>query len=160
MMVVESKFYPYLLMSTRGNTHTEPELRAMLEATAAVGRTALRNGTKHVSVAIGGANMSASERKTLARLMEDFPKELLDLILGSYVIIDSPILRGALTALRWLSPKLVMIEAVSSVPAAMAAAAAALEKHGIAVDAGRVDGARRWLQKEQERQEHASAAGP
>ncbi len=160
MIIVESKFYPYVLMSYRGEHHGEAELRIMLERTRVIGQNALRAGTRHVYVTLGSTTMTAADRKLMASLMVDFPAELLALILGMYVIVENPIVRGALTALRWISPKLVMIEPVSSIQAAMDAAEATLGKHGIPVKKDQRLGAQRWIEAEEEARRAASRGQP
>jgi hypothetical protein len=160
MIVVESKFYPYVLMSIRGDSNSEAEVRGMLESTMVIGRNALRAGTRHVCVTLGGTSMTPGERRMMASMMVDFPQELLALILGSFVVVENPIMRGALTALRWLSPKLVMIEPVPSVVAAMDAGDAALRKNGIAVKKERRQSAQRWLEAEEEARRAAARVSP
>jgi len=157
MIVFETGFYPYVLTSFRGKGFTEAEYTAFLGLSAAMGKKAQAAGTRHVSITLGGVEMAASERKMVARLMETFPKELMDLNVASYVIVPSPAIRGIITALRWLSPKLKVIEPVASIDDAMTAAAAALRAHGVSVPEMQATGARRWLRAELSRQEKQTA---
>jgi hypothetical protein len=151
MIVVETRFYPIVLTSYRGQVRSEADHRASLTQLEALGRKAQREGTRHVSIALGGAGMAATERQMVAKLMESFPKDLLDLFLGSYVIIDSALVRGMFTALKWLSPKLSRVEPMASVESAVAAAAAALAAHGTPADDATLQGVRFWLKMEKKR---------
>jgi len=148
MIVLESGFYPYVLISFRGKDFSEAEFTAHLDASAAVGRKAQEAGTRHAVITLGGADMRASKRKMVAELMEDFPKELMDLPVGSYVVVNSAVVRGIVTVLRWLSPRLSRIEAVESIDDAMVAASAAFRANGIVVEAATTSSARRWLEDE------------
>jgi hypothetical protein len=156
MILVEAKFYPFLLMSVRGRGHSEAEYRAMFDATDAVGRTALREGTRYVCISVSSGTMSAAERKYVANRIAASPKELKDVSLATFVIVESQAFRGVLTALRWLAPALVNVDPVASVDAAMSAAAAAFERQGIQVDGALTRGARHWLQEQAALQGHAS----
>lgn len=148
MILVEAKFYPFLLMSVRGNGHSDREYSAMFDATDAVARRALHDRTKHVVISVSTGTMSAGERQLVAKRMASAPKELATVILGTYVIVASAAFRGVLTALRWLAPALVNLEPVASVDAAMAGAASMFERNGIDVDVQQVRGARYWLEKQ------------
>jgi len=158
MIVVEAKYYPYLLMGVGGERHTEADYVAMFEATEAVARQAIRDKTRHVVVSSSNFNMSAAERKFVAARAAAVPQELQDVSLGAYVIAESLAIRGVLTALRWLTPSLVSVEAVGSVDAAMTATAAVFEAHGIKVNAERTRGARRWLEEQTVLQRKAAGA--
>ncbi len=158
MILVEPKYYPFLLMSVRGSSHSESEYRAMFEATEAVGRKALRDKTKHVVISVSGGNMSAGERRFVADRAAATPKELEEVSVHTYVIVESSTYRGVLTALRWLAPSLVKIEPVGSVEAAMTGAAATFKAHGIAVDGAQTRHARQWLEEQLILQRKALAA--
>ena len=90
------------------------------------------------------------------------PRALSDVVLGSYVILESPVARGMLTALCWLSPRIAMVEPASSAEGAMAAATADFDAEGIAVESALVSGARRWLRTEVDgrKQGHAPPSEP
>ena len=151
MIVVETRFYPIVLLSYRGQLRSEADHRAALTQLEALGRKAQREGTRHVAITLGGTGMAATERQVVARLMESFPKDLLDLYLASYVVIDSALLRGMFTALKWLSPKLSGVEPIASAELAVSAAAATLEAHGTPAGDGILQGVRYWLLMEKKR---------
>ncbi len=149
-ITVETRFYPFVLMSFRGDP-TESEYRALFDSLAQISRKALRESTKHVCITVSSCNISPQNRKLVASLTEKHPEELMGPVIGSYVIVDSTILRGLLTALRWLSPKLAKLETPGSPDEAMTAALACLRKHRVDVFSAEVMGARNWLKTESAR---------
>jgi hypothetical protein len=148
MMAFEAKLYPFVLMSIRGNGYADSEYCAMIEAIEAVARKALLEKTKHVLISVSSGSMSPRERQFVAKRLDAAPKELASVVLNTYVISSSATFRGVLTALRWVVPTLMNFEAVASVEAAMTAAAATFERHGIEVDGVTARGARYWLEKQ------------
>jgi hypothetical protein len=145
MMLVEAKFYPYIVISFRGTGHAEAEYRAMFEAAEAAARRALRERTKCVCISISSGSMSAAERKLVARLIEESPKDLQHAAIGTFVVVQNALFRGIITALRWVAPTLTTLEPVSSVDFAMNRAAEAFRLHRITVGSAETEGARRWL---------------
>ncbi len=157
MILIESSFFPFFLTSFHGVGYSDAELGAMFEAIAATAQRAQREHTRYVSIAVGATSMSPAERKTVASLTDAMPRALSDVVLGSYVILESPVARGMLTALCWLSPRIAMVEPASSAEGAMAAATADFDAEGIAVESALVSGARRWLRTEVDRQKQGHA---
>ena len=149
MITVNTEHYPFVLSSYRGDSFPEEMLAAMFEQTAKIARTAIADGSHHVVVTLGGANMNAAQRKIVADLLADFPQKYLERSVGSFVIVPSALVRGAMTALRWISPKLVMVESVATIEEAMRQGTARLRERGIAVDEQTIVAARRWLVAQQ-----------
>jgi hypothetical protein len=145
MITINTDHYPFVLSSYRGDSFPEPMLVAMFEKTAKIAEKAIADGSHHVVLTLGGANMNAAQRKIVADLLVDFPAEYMERAVGSFVIVPSALVRGAMTALRWIAPKLVMVESVASIEEAVRQGAARLRERGIAVDERTVAAARRWL---------------
>ena len=122
---------------------------------AQISRKALRENAKHVCVTVCGSTISPQNRKLVASLSEKFPEELTGPVVGSYVIVDSTLLRGTLTALKWLSPRLARLETPVSPEEAMKAALACLRKHNVEVFSAELIGARNWLNTESTRMHKA-----
>ena len=160
MILVEAKFYPYLLMAFQGTGHTEAEYRAMFTATEAVGRRALAEKTKYVCISVSGGNMSAAERKLVAALMEESPKELEAASLRSFVIAESAVFRGVLTALRWISPRFATVTPVASIDVAMTGAEADLRENDIRFDPGSTPRVRQWLEQQIALQRRTPSVSP
>lgn len=159
MITMTADFYPLVLTSYVGSTHSESDHRAQFEQMGVLARRAMKEGTHHVAVALGGASMTAAERKFVGQLVDEFPPEYLARTAASYVVVSNPVVRGIITALRWVQPKLSHIEAVSSIDEAMTAAVASARKHRLPLEATAISGARRWLENEAKRQAQALAAG-
>jgi hypothetical protein len=155
MILVEAKYYPFVLMSVRGNHHTESEYGVMFDAMDAVARKALRDGTRHLVISVSNHNMSAGERKFVATRAAAIPSEQQAVSLGTYVIVESAAFRGVLTALRWLAPSLVSIDPVGSVEAAMSSAVATFKRERIQVDGVCARRARQWLEEQTRLQQQA-----
>lgn len=147
MVTIETRFYPFVLMSLRGDP-TESEYRTLFASVAKIARKALHENTKHVSIAVSGTVMSPSCRKLVASLMARYPEELLAPGLGSYVIVESQTIRGALVALRWISPRMVIMNTMVTEEDPMTAGLTRLREHGVEVDRAQLMGARSWLRTE------------
>jgi hypothetical protein len=145
MITINTDHYPFVLASYRGEQYSEAILQAMFTQMADIARKSIRDGTSHVAVTLGGANMNAAQRKIVSDLLAAFPAEYMDRTVGSFVIVPSALVRGAMTALRWISPKLVQVDSVATIEEAMRAGTARLRERGIAVDEQTILGARRWL---------------
>jgi hypothetical protein len=146
-ITVETRFYPFVLMSFRGDP-TESEYRALFDSLAQVSRKALRESTKHVCITVSSSTISPQARKLVASLTEKFPEELMGPVIGSCVVVDSTLLRGLLTALSWLSPRLAKLDTAASPDEAMNTALACLRTHRVDVLNAEVMGARNWLKTE------------
>lgn len=145
MITINTDHYPFVLASYRGDHYSEATLGAMFAQMTDIARKSIRDGTFHVAVTLGGANMNAAQRKIVSDLLAAYPAEYMERTTGSFVIVPSAVVRGAMTALRWIAPKLVMVESVATVEEAMRAGTARLRERGIAVDEQTIIGARRWL---------------
>jgi hypothetical protein len=145
MITVNTDHYPFVLSSYRGESFPEAMLAEMFEQTGKIAQKAIADGSHHVAVTLGGANMNAAQRKIVADLLVDFPAAYMERVVGSFVIVPSALVRGAMTALRWIAPKLVMVESVATIEEALRKGTARLRERGIPVDERTIVGARRWL---------------
>jgi hypothetical protein len=159
MIVVESKFHPYVLMSFHGERHTEAEYRGMFDALTDIRQRELRDPMGHVVISVASGYIGAGERQLLAKMIGALPEEYARGALQTFVISRGVSFRGILTALRWFAPGRVPLKAVDSVEAAMTGATRVLRANGITPGAAE-ESARRWLQAEVARQrieaEHTS----
>jgi hypothetical protein len=92
------------------------------------------------------ANHDAQQR----RLLGEWTKEALALdkgcTLATIVLLDNPLLRGALTALNWIAPPTVRQISVADPASAVEAARHVALKHALAVHERTWLEARRWLE--------------
>ncbi|APR87806.1 hypothetical protein A7982_13155 [Minicystis rosea] len=159
MIIVNQDYYPFVLQSYPLSSNTESDYRAMMDAMAKVAQRAIERDTYHVVLTLGGAEMSAAERKYVASLLETWPKHYMDRTVGSFVVVPNAIVRGVITALRWMAPKLVNVETVATIDDAVLAGKQALFRtKGIALEQPLLNAARRWLEAEVRRRNQTSSA--
>lgn len=151
MIKLTAELYPFILVSYQGKSCTDDEIRAMFDRMNELSRRAITDKTHYVIISLGGTSLNAANRKLIAELVNECPKEYFDRTIGSFVIVPSAVLRGMMTALRWVAPALATVESVSSLEEAVEAGVACLEKHRIAIDRGIVTEARLWLRHEHQR---------
>jgi hypothetical protein len=126
---LDDTFYPVLLSRIE-----EPLARAEAEAyfrkIAELADRALRNGERYVVIVTSEVEtFSAAGRRAVADAQAaHLTPERIAVALAALVPFDSAIVRGAMTALRWVSPRLVdSIQPVSSLDAAVDEALRILE---------------------------------
>lgn len=74
---------------------------------------------------------SPRARKRIVELTEAQPKDTLELTVKSYIVIESAIMRGVVTALSWVYPKMAESENVASLAIAIERASTDLRALGI-----------------------------
>ncbi|MFO0613891.1 MAG: hypothetical protein U0414_14970 [Polyangiaceae bacterium] len=79
---------------------------------------------------------SAKARKLIADLTLAQPDYTARLTVGSIIVIESAILRGVVTALQWILPRIGDSEIVSNIAVALERALALLDRRGIARPSG------------------------
>lgn len=145
MIAVCADFYPLVLMSFGGEGSSRTEIAAMFARIQELAQAAMQRGTYHATISISHGMLSPTDRKYVAELTDRVPSAELERTVGAFVVIEGSMLRGALTALRWLSEKLMMVEPVASIDDALIAARARLAERGAIVSDEAVRGARAWL---------------
>jgi hypothetical protein len=84
-----------------------------------------------ISDATRSTNPNAEMRRFWADLSDRHAELLQDKTLANAVVVSNPLMRGALTAVGWLSPRLAALQFFSNIDAAVAAGTAALAAAGI-----------------------------
>lgn len=74
---------------------------------------------------------SAKARKRITDLTAEQPADVQTLTVASYVVIENPMIRGVVTALAWVNPKMAESENVASITIALERSLAALDAAGI-----------------------------
>jgi hypothetical protein len=125
-------FYPVLLSSVQ-----EPLARAEIDAYFSklilLADEGIRTGKKHVVIVTSDVmKFTATGRKQVADAQTRFmTAERDDATLAAFVPIDNSFVRGAVTALRWLSPEVVKsVRVVPSLKIALSEALSMLEAIG------------------------------
>jgi hypothetical protein len=81
---------------------------------------------RYVSISVGGSNLSAALRKVVAERSSKIPPERAVYNVASYVVLESAILRGTLTALKWISSNMENVYPVATVEEGLRRGRAAL----------------------------------
>jgi hypothetical protein len=101
---VDDGAYPFVLQQFPRGRKPERELYALFARMSEIAKRAAHARTVHVVVAVGDEDFNAAERKIIAACMEAAPPEEVAHVIGAFAVIESPLARGVLTALRWLAP--------------------------------------------------------
>jgi hypothetical protein len=148
MIVTSVDDYPLVLMSIREGAAAREDLNTMFARYHDVSVKAIQRGTYHASICVSPGALTPTDRKHLAELTEKVPAAELERTVGSFVVVEQAVVRGALTAVRWLSPKFMIVEPVASVGEALDASKARLAQRGVEVSADALRNARSWLLEE------------
>jgi hypothetical protein len=130
--VLDNTFYPILLWST-SEPFAPGELDALGTKLAAIADEGIRTGKRHVVVVtVNSVNLSAAGRKSVAAALERHMNQARnDVTLASFLPVNSALIRGILTAFRWLSAESVKTVRMEASPReALDAALRALEQNG------------------------------
>lgn len=114
---------------------SDAELSESLDHMTTALRDDLRRGVKHVIIIdmLRAAPLSAAQRREASAWMKINMELFSTASLGSVFAIESPLVRGVLTALLWFQPIKTPNETVGNMDAAVRWALAQLERHNIAV---------------------------
>jgi hypothetical protein len=131
-VMVDDRYLPLVISSFRGELDLE-DARWQHYAVEPIVAKALRDDTGIVLItdAAGMKAPSAVVRKFWAESMDAHPERMTEMT-GVFVVLDSSILRGALTALVWLSRQTKRIRYFPSLPAAIDEGVALLHRQGFA----------------------------
>lgn len=131
-VVVDARHWP-VVFATWFDEPTESLVRSYFEVHATLLERARSNKEPFVLVTDTFATKqpAAKARKLIADLTNAQPAYAASMTIGSVIIIENAILRGVVTALRWILPRMAESETVGSVAGAIDYANATLGKHGI-----------------------------
>jgi hypothetical protein len=99
-------YFPLVLLDMGRAPRTAADFEHMFEAFAHVNRKATETETRYAVVAITTDTLSAGERRLLAEYVNRFPARDHALCAVAVPVVPSSILRGVVTALCWLIPRL------------------------------------------------------
>lgn len=85
----------------------------------------------YATIAVGSTNMPPDVRKAVSDWANGLSPETVELNVGSYVVSQSTLVRGVITALKWTSKSMKYVHSVRDVPEAIRMARAALVKVGV-----------------------------
>ncbi len=86
-----------------------------------------------MTVVVGGRELSATQRRRVSEWANKMPLALNERNIGNYVVAENTLLRGLLTAMRWLMPKFKTVFAMANFRDAVEGALAGLAERQIDV---------------------------
>jgi len=135
-VVGDIRHFPVLIATWFGEP-TEPLVRAYFEWSDAVARDAFERGQRYVIISDNAHAMrpSPTVRKLISTLIDEGPAAETDRVITSFVVFESALVRGAVTAMQWLSRKDWNLTTSATVQQAVAGALTALKQHGLPIPA-------------------------
>jgi hypothetical protein len=126
---LNDRFYP-ILLSRFDEPVTVGEIDAYFQKLVPLADDGIRRGKRYVVIALNDpSKFTAATRKKVAAAQARYmtPKRD-DVTLAAFIPIDNPIIRGAVTALSWVSPEIAKsIRCVPTLEAALNDALALLD---------------------------------
>lgn len=126
-MRIDSRGFPLLIVHWAGRVQ-DAELTQFFRTMGEFVARAARERQHYAVVSDGDARFGPVQRKLIADWLATFPPELRRWDMGNYVVIEGAAARGAITALKWLTPKLDNLSVYPNLDAALAAARASLQR--------------------------------
>lgn len=136
-VVVDARSWP-IVFTTWFDEPTERLVKSYFENHAKLLERARANREPFVLVTDTFATKqpSAKARKLIADLTNAQPAYATTLIVGSVIVLESAILRGVVTALGWILPRMADSESIATIGAAVDRALQLLDRNGIQRPAG------------------------
>jgi len=133
----DARYFPVLWVTWWGEAN-ELLIRRYFEWNNAMLLRASAEGSKFANItdARCASLPSATVRRLVANLTDESPPAGNLLNVGTYLIHDNAFVRGAVTAVQWLSQRDLKIVAVSDLRSGIARAVASLAKSGISAPQG------------------------
>lgn len=130
-LVLDDRYAPLLVSTFVGKADLESTKWYSGVYTATVRREASK-GRKVISIndASRAERPTADARKGWAEMADRSPVDVQNAVIASYVVLDNPLLRGAVTAIGWMTDKVRGLESFKTVDQAIEAAVARLAKEG------------------------------
>jgi hypothetical protein len=125
-------FYPVLLSKIEEPLASQ-EIDAYFKKLVALADAAIRRRERYVVIVVSDVmGFTAAARRQVADAQARYlTRERNEVTIAAFVPIDNTFVRGAVTALRWLSPEIVKsIHVVASLEVALTEALRVLEEHG------------------------------
>jgi hypothetical protein len=131
-VIVDDRFFPVLISTWSGRAN-ETTVRAFFEWSQRQMQRARKEGVKilQISDATDAERPDPVTRRLLAELTDLQGDEAADLNYTSLVVLENPVIRGAMTAIGWLTRRKLELVAVADMPTAIRRAREELTKAGV-----------------------------
>ncbi len=130
-IIIDDRYLPLLISTFHGKTEVAAA-NWHSEVNAKIGLEAARRGLRLVNIsdATRSERPDADARKAWAESTERQPAAVRDATLATFVVVTSPLIRGAITAIGWVNPKLASLETFPTLTQAIEEGLRRLERDG------------------------------
>jgi hypothetical protein len=156
---VDVTHFPLVLLDMGHTGREARDFDQMFDAFRAANDMARKAGKPYVLVAVTRDVPNPGERKMIVERANTFTPDDHKLVGGVVLIIQNGIIRGAVTVLGWMIPRMGRFEAVSSTDEGVEAGVRSVRKLGMDYSPERVDRAKQWFRRSQVRSRLRGAAG-
>ena len=113
-IVLDDRYEPIVIATWFGAPDSDAIRRFFAWNDAVIDRARLRGGYVLISDSNEAKRPAPLERRLISELTLAMPEDAKVLNVGNYVVLNNPLIRGALTAMQWLSPSPWAITTVGS----------------------------------------------
>jgi hypothetical protein len=159
VIAVDPAYFPLLLLDMGHAGRTAGDFDRMFEAFRAANQRARAEGKRYVLVAVTRDVPNPGERKMIVDRSNQFTADDHKLVGGVVLVIQNSIIRGAVTVLGWMIPRMGRFEAVSTTDEAVDLAAASVRKLGMDCPNVLADRAKLWFRRNETKPLARRAAG-
>jgi hypothetical protein len=132
-ILVDQRWFPLILQRWPDDV-SDDDLERFFVAADDATRRALREKTWcAMVVAARRGEIDSRQRRRVAKWVRSISPEIRERTIGSFLVVNSPMQRGAITALRYILPELKDVYPVESLEIAIASAIRALGQKGVSV---------------------------
>jgi hypothetical protein len=156
---VDVGHFPLVLLDMGRAGRNRDDFDQMFDAFRAANDMARKTGKPYVLVAVTRDVPNPGERKMIVERSNAFTAEDHKLVGGVVLIIQNAIIRGAVTVLGWMIPRMGRFDAVSSTDEGVDAGVQCLRKLGVDYPAERADRAKQWFRRNEARPRLRGAGG-
>lgn len=130
-VIGDIRHFPVMITTWFGEP-TEDLVRHYFAWSDDVARQAIERGQRYVIISDNARarRPAPTVRRLVAKLIDAGPAAATDCIVATFVVFESALVRGAVTAMQWLSAKDWNLTTAATVQQAVAAALKAVEQHG------------------------------
>jgi hypothetical protein len=159
VIAVDATAFPLVLLDLGHAGRTAEDFDRMYDAFRRANEIARKEGKRYVLVAVTRDVPSAAERKMLTDRANEFTADDHKLVGGVVLVIHNTVMRGVITVLGWMMPRMMRPEAVSTTDEGVEVGVQCLRKFGMDYSKERADRAKQWFRRNdaKPRAPHAAA---
>jgi hypothetical protein len=102
-IVCDETHWPVVIITWIGRADADSVRKFFAWNRSVLPRADKAGGYVMITDASAAARPDADVRRLVAELNDELPPEARDLSIGNYVVITNPLIRGAMTAMQWVS---------------------------------------------------------